>query len=157
KRLVSDETRIRGMWQPLYKHRDRIRGYQISRLICRWISATQLMQKKEDYKLEQLFENYVIGRSYLGANILLTREDIMQCIDTGLVNPYDLKLRGVCIGTDWGNQAWGIAGMIHPDNTDKVVILDIWSIEDSESTSGENPHIQKSIEKFRQWNAVRGV
>lgn len=157
KRLVSDETRIRGMWQPLYKHRDRIRGYQISQLICPWISATQLMQKKEDYKLEQLFENYVIGRPYLGDNILLTREDIMQCIDTGLVNPYDLKLRGVCIGTDWGNQSWGIAGMIHPDNPDKVVILDIWSIEDSESTSGENPHIQKSIEKFRQWNAVRGV
>lgn len=157
KRLVSDETRIRGVWQPLYAHQDRIRGYQISQLICPWISATQLMQKKEDYKLDQLFENYVIGRPYLGDNVMISRQNIMKCIDTSLTDPQVIKRQGVCIGTDWGNQSWGIAGMKHPDNPDKVVILDIWSIEDSDSTSGENPHIQRSVEKFRQWDATRGV
>lgn len=161
KELVSDETRVNGVWVPFYPERKRIRGYQISQLICPWISSHQLMMKRNDYKLDQLFENYVIGRPYLGDNILVTRSDIMRCIDTSMTNPYDYIRDNVAVGTDWGNQSWGIAGMRDPDNPAKFVLLDIWAIEDREAITidgrKDNPHITKSAEKFRQWDAKRGV
>lgn len=159
---ISDETRIKGIWRPLYPYKTAVRGYQISQLICPWISASQLMKKKEDYNLDQLFENYVIGRPYLGDNVMLTKGDILRCIDTSMKNPYDLKRREVCQGVDWGNQSWGIDGMRHPDNPEKVIILDIWSAADSDSTTTkdgrkDNPHITRTGEKMRQWEVVRGV
>lgn len=154
--LVSDETRINGVWVAWYPTRTRVRGYQISQVMCPWISAHELMMKKEDYKLEQLFMNYVLGLTYLGDNILVTKQDILRCIKTDLTNPYDLKRKNIVIGTDWGNQSWGIAGMIDPDNPEKVILLDIWMIDDKETT-GDNPHIQKSAEKFRQWDATLGI
>jgi hypothetical protein len=159
--LVSDETRINGLWRPLYPYKDRIRGYQISQLICPWISATQLMQKKQDYNLDQLFENYVIGRPYLGDNIMITKGDILRCVNTSMTNPYDLRRRDVCQGVDWGNQSWGVDGMVDPDNPQKIIILDIWSALDSEATvvdgRKDNPHIARTAEKMRQWEVTTGV
>jgi DNA-directed RNA polymerase subunit RPC12/RpoP len=161
KQPISDETRINGIWHPLYPHKDRIRGYQVSQLICPWISATQLMNKQEDYKLDQLFENYVIGRPYLGDNIMITKGDILRCIDTSMKNPYDLTRRGICQGVDWGNQSWGVIGMKHPDNPEKIIILDIWTVTDSEAIEKDgrkdNPHIKRAGEKMRQWDVRRGV
>lgn len=159
---VSDETRIKGIWVPLYKHRDRIRGYQISQLMCPWISATQLMQKKEDYKLEQLFMNYVIGLTYLGDNVMVTKGDIMRCIDTSMTNPYDLRRSKVAQGVDWGNTSWGVNAMPHPDGSKRIILLDIWSVADNEAvvtSEGHkiNPHIERTAEKMRQWDVRRGV
>lgn len=162
KHPVSDETRVKGLWNPLYPHRTAVRGYQISQLICAWISASQLMKKKEDYKLDQLFENYVIGRPYLGDNVMVSKGDILRCIDTSLKSPYDIKRRdNIVIGTDWGNQSWGVAGMVDPDNPERVILLDIWDVTDSETAihdgRRDNPHIRKTGEKMRQWQARRGV
>lgn len=158
---VSHETRIKGIWRPLYPQRDRIRGYQISQLMCPWISATQLMFKKDDYKLDQLFENYVIGRPYLGDNVMISDSDIMRCVDNNLKNPYDLNPYNVAQGVDWGNQSWGINGMIHPNNPKQYVLLDIWSVTDQEAHTHDgrkdNPHIRMTGEKMRQWNVRRGV
>jgi hypothetical protein len=158
---VSDETRIKGIWQPLYPHKTAVRGYQISQLMCPWISPSQLMKKKEDYALDQLFENYVIGRPYLGDNVMITRGDVMRCIDMSMTSPYDIRREKVSIGTDWGNQSWGIAGMRDPSNPEKYIILDIWDVTDAEALEmdgrRDNPHIRKSSEKMRQWDAKRGV
>lgn len=96
--LVSDETRIKGLWQPLYAYKDRIRGYQISQLICPWISASDIMKKKEEYRLDQLFENYVIGRPYLGDNVMIARSDVMRCIDMSIKSPYDIRRENVAQG-----------------------------------------------------------
>jgi len=119
------------------------------------------MQKKADYKLEQLFMNYVIGLTYLGDNIMITKGDILRCIDTSLTSPYDFRREQVCIGVDWGNTSWGIAGMVHPDNPAKIIILDIWDVKDDEAVTTEgrkdNPHITRTAEKMRQWDARRGV
>lgn len=165
-RLISDETRINGIWRPLYPERaidqrNGVRGYQISQLICPWISASDLMRKRADYALEQLFENYVIGRPYLGDNVMVTRGDILRCVDTSMTNPYDLRRDGVALGTDWGNISWGIAGMNHPDGSGRIIILDIWTIEDAEAQEvngrRDNPHIRKSAEKMRLWDARRAV
>lgn len=161
KRFVSDETRIKGIWVPLFPERTRVRGYQISQLICAWISADELMAKRRDYPIEQMFMNYVIGLPYLGDNVLVTREDILRCVDTGLTNPYDLKRDHVVMGVDWGNTSWGVVGMKHPDNPEMVIILDIWSVDDSEAIMvdkrKDNPHIRVAGEKMRQWNIRRGV
>lgn len=160
--FVSDETRVKGIWRPLYEYKTAVRGYQISQLICPWISPTQLMKKKEDYKLDQLFENYVIGRPYLGDNVMISRGDIMRCVDMSLKSPYDLRREGVVGGTDWGNRSWGVAGMKHPDSPEKIVIMDIWDIVEDEAQTKEdgrkdNPHIRKSGEKMVQWNMNRAV
>lgn len=160
--FVSDETRIKGIWRPLYPYNKRVRGYQISQLICPWISPTALMHKKEDYSLDQLFENYVIGRPYLGDNVMISRGDIMRCVDMSLKSPYDIKREGVAQGVDWGNRSWGVNGMRHPDNPDKIVLLDIWSMTDKESMADsegrmDNPHTRITAEKMRQWDVKRGV
>ena len=130
KNLVSDETRIKGAYHPLIPGNKHIRGYQVSQLYCAWISATQLMRKREDYKLDQLFMNYVLGSTYLGDNIMITEADIWRCVDRSITNPYDFKRSEVCIGGDWGNDSWGIAGM----NLDaqRMMILDIWHIDDKQ-------------------------
>jgi DNA-directed RNA polymerase subunit RPC12/RpoP len=166
KNFVSDETRINGIWRALYPEKapDQlrgIRGYQISQLMCAWISASDLMKKKDDYALDQLFENYVIGRPYLGDNVLVTRGDILRCIDNSMTNPYDLRRENIVVGGDWGNQSWGVAGMRHPDNPQKFIVLDIWDIKDSEANESDgrkdNPHIRKTGEKMQQWDARRAV
>lgn len=162
KRFISDETRIKGIWVPLFPERTRIRGYQISQLICAWISAHELMMKQHDYPVEQLFVNYVIGLPYLGDNVIVTREDILRCVDRSLTSPYDLPKRDrICMGVDWGNTSWGVVGMKHPDNPEMVIVMDIWSADDSEAITvdkrKDNPHIRVAGEKMRQWNVRRGV
>jgi len=161
KELVSDETRIKGIWRPLYPYKTAVRGYQISQLICPWISATDLMKKRKDYQLDQLFENYVIGRPYLGDNVMVSRGDILRCVRTDITNPYDLRRDNVAQGVDWGNTSWGVNGMIDPDNPEKIILLDIWSVHDNEAMEidgrKDNPHIRKAAEKLRQWNCVRAV
>lgn len=159
---ISDETRINGIWRPFYDYKTAVRGYQISQLMCPWISATDLMKKRYDYKLDQLFENYVIGRPYLGDNVMVTRADIMRCVDTSMKSPYDLRREKVAQGVDWGNQSWGVNGMNDPDNPDKIILLDIWSIDDQDTMVGEdarrdNPHVRITGEKMRQWDVRRGV
>lgn len=160
--FVSDETRIKGIWRPLYDYKKKIRGYQISQLICPWISASDVERKRNDYNLEQLFENYVIGRPYLGDNVMLTEGDIMRCVDRSMTNPYDLRREDIGQGVDWGNQSWGINGMPHWDDPNKIVLMDIWSITDSDSRLDEdsrrdNPHVRITGEKMKQWNVKRGV
>lgn len=54
----GDLDRVHGQWIAKYPSRANIRGYLIPQTICPWINATQLMQKKIDYKFQQLWENY---------------------------------------------------------------------------------------------------
>lgn len=159
--FVSDYTRIMGLWRPLFDYKTAVRGYQISQLICPWISATQVMGKRAEYAFEQSFENYVIGRPYLGDNVMLTRNDILRCVDTSMKNPYDLKREQVAQGVDWGNMSWGVNGMRDPDNPDRFILLDIWSADDSEALSvdgrKDNPHVRRAGEKMRQWQCTKAV
>lgn len=159
---VSNETRIMGFWHPLYEYNKRIRGYQISQLICPWVSATQIINKKEDMRIEQSWSNYVIGLPYLGDNILVTKNDVESCIDRSLTNPYDLRREGINVGVDWGNDSWIVSGMNHPDGSGRIVLLDIHAVNDKEAMDigdgrKDNPHVREVANKMRQWNADRGV
>lgn len=160
--FVSDETRVNGIWRPLYDYKTAVRGYQITQLICPWISASSVEKKRNDYPFEQSFENYVIGRPYLGDNVMLTRGDIMRCIDRSLKSPYDVKRDNVAQGVDWGNTSWGVNAVQHPDNPEKVILLDIWTATDSEAVTNadgrrDNPHVRIVAEKMRTWDVRRGV
>ena len=160
--FVSNETRILGFWHPLHEYNKRVRGYQISQLICPWISATDIVNKKEDFKIEQLWMNYVIGLPYLGDNVLVTRNDIYGCIDRSLTNPYDLARDGLALGGDWGDTSWLVVGMNHPDGSGRVIIMDILSVSDREAIRQENgtkdnPHIREFANKMRQWNVDKAV
>ncbi len=154
---VSNETRMNGFWYPLYKDKKQVRGYQLTQLTAPWISATRVMQKKEDYRIEQLFINYVIGLTYLGDNILLTRQDIEQCIDYEYDNISKLKQKNVVIGGDWGNESWQIAAMAHPENKNIWIILDLFKITDRDKIGKDNPHIKFSYDFFKKWRAKMGV
>lgn len=157
---VDNKTRAVGFWYPLYKDNTRVRGYQLTQLTAAWHSATKVMQKRQDYKSEQLWVNYVIGLPYLGDNILVTRADIMRCVDTSLTDPNTLKLRNVVVGGDWGNESWQIAGM--PYDGDRWLILDLFKISDGDNAGAVegkklNPHIKLSVDFFRKWRANLGV
>ena len=155
KRPVSTQTRVMGFWHPLYPENTRIRGYQLTQMVAPWISATKMMNKLEDYKLEQLFMNYVIGLPYLGDNILLTDSDVDKCVDRSITDINALTLDNVVIGGDWGNESWQIALM--PYNG-KVLVLDLLKITDRDKiTNDENPHIIRSVQFFRKWRATNGV
>jgi hypothetical protein len=92
---------------------------------------------------------------------MVSRGDIMRCIDNSMTSPYDFRRDNVAQGVDWGNRSWGANGMRHPDNPDKIIILDIWDIKEDEAEMHDgrkdNPHIRKTGEKLRQWDARRGV
>lgn len=151
---VDMETRVNGFWYPLYKDKN-IRGYQLTQMIAPWITASSMMQKKEVYKLDQLFTNYVIGLPYLGDNILLTNRDIEQCIETELRDVNELKLKRVCLGGDWGNESWQVVGMPYGEN--KWLLLDLFHISDRDKVGAENPHIYRSAELFRKWRTNLAV
>ncbi len=160
--FVSNETRVMGFWHPLYPGNDRIRGYQISQLICPWVSASDIMFKKEDMQIEQSWSNYVIGLPYLGDNVLVTKNDVYSCIDRSLTNPYDIQRDNIALGIDWGNESWGVAGMNHPDGSGRIIIMDIYSVHDRDAARLENgmkdnPHIREAANKMRQWNVAKGV
>jgi hypothetical protein len=156
---IDSESRMKGIWAPLYKDNTRVRGYQLTQLVAPWISATNVMQKRDDYKLDQLFTNYVIGLPYLGDNILLTDNDVDSCVDTSMKDPSRLKVRDVVIGGDWGNESWQVALMPNPERPEVWIIMDLFKITDGEKTDSaeKNPHIKFSVDFFRKWRAVKGV
>lgn len=153
--MVTNETRILGFWHPLYKDRTRVRGYQLTQMTAPWISATKMMAKREDYRLDQLFMNYVIGLPYLGDNILIRRSDVEKCIDTSLTDIGQVKLRDVCIGGDWGNESWQIVGM--PYNERQWILLDLFKVTDAHKIGNQNPHITFSADLFRKWRTKLAV
>lgn len=101
--------RVHGYWVPKYPSRVNIRGYLIPQSICPWISATQLMQKKIDYKFQQLWENYCLGRTSVGENVLLS-EEAFENATSGheMVGARTADWDQITVGIDWGYLNWVI-------------------------------------------------
>jgi hypothetical protein len=156
---VSDLTRMNGFWYALFPENKRVRGYQTSQLIAPWISATSVINKLLDYKLEQLHTNYVIGLPYMGKNVLITEGNIRACIDNSMTNPYDLPpavRTKVQVGGDWGNDSWQIAGA--PFGDGRIVLTGIQHISDKmKEPEDKNPHFERSKAFFKLMDAKRGV
>jgi len=107
-RCLGKLDRLVGQWVCKYPMRKAVRGYLMPQTICTWISATELMQKKVNYKFQQLWENYCLGKVSIGESQLLTDLDFER-ISTN----YSLqrgRSRGdwlsISAGIDWGHLNW---------------------------------------------------
>lgn len=98
--------RTTGRWIAKYPDRKLVAGYWIPQLIAPWISATEVMQKKLDYKFLSLWLNYVIGIPTLGDSPLITEDDFYAA-QSNYKFPIPRRTRDfdrISVGIDWGGQ-----------------------------------------------------
>lgn len=110
--------RMRGKWVPKFPMRKEIRGYHMPQTVAPWITATALMNKKLEYKLKQLFENYVLARTSLGETKLTQEEDYEKCCaGHDLIYTRDTSVwERVSVGIDWGGSNWYIVLGMNSEN-----------------------------------------
>jgi len=96
-----------GLWQATNPQRRPLyRGYHINQLMVCWITANEIMKKKNSPNYsKRRFHNEVLGEAYGGDDIPMTWTAMMNCTK----NTYKLgqvdnnKLYG---GVDWGNTSY---------------------------------------------------
>lgn len=96
--------RTKGRWRRKYKDRE-VAGYWISLLMCPWVSAQQILDKKAEMTEEQ-FTNFVLGLPFVGRGNVLTKPLLMQNLVDG-TNPQDAR---PIIGVDTGQTIWYTIG-----------------------------------------------
>jgi hypothetical protein len=90
--------RRNGRWVKKYPDRE-ISGYWISLLMCPWVSAEDVLKKKQEMTEEQ-FTNFVLGLPYIGKGNVLTQNALFQNL-TKEINPQDSRpIIGVDTGVD---------------------------------------------------------
>lgn len=102
----GEVNRMEGRWIPEYPSKIDVRGYRISQLMCPWINADQIMRKKKEFKIDQLFMNYVIGRPYHGAGLLVTKGHFNVDPTRREMNMREFDMDWVSVGVDWGGMNW---------------------------------------------------
>lgn len=74
-------------------------GYHISQLMCVWITAKRIIEKKNDpLKDEQFFFNYVLGLPYVGSENKISSEAVLK----NLTSRVNLQSDRIIIGVDTG-------------------------------------------------------
>jgi len=97
KQPISDETRVAGEWKKTSE--GDFSGYHISQLMCPWITAEDILLKKNDpMKDEQYFHNYVLGLPYVGGDDKITKEQVLK----NVVNQVNDQQDRIIIGVDTG-------------------------------------------------------
>lgn len=120
-----------GRWVAKYPSRA-AECYHLSQLMCVWISADEIMQKKKDYRFPQLFHNYVLGETYLGNSQLLTVGVLERHINTEL-KPTAYRHKDypvVSVGIDWGATNYAVALGLH--NSGRIDLLGLSVAEDTD-------------------------
>lgn len=124
----------KGEYVAKYPNIKETRGYHISQLDAVWISADEIMRNQFQYKVKQLFYNYVIGIPYASEGLLITDQDVLSCI--GFQEPVGYrdysKYRKIVAGIDWGYFNWMVVLGLTED--DQVHLLDLHWIEDNPSS-----------------------
>lgn len=122
--------RLHGRWIAKYPERSLIHGYHISQTMCPWISATEIMQKLIKYKFKQLWENYVLGLTSIGENILVGDEHF-EAINSGheMVYARTPDWERIVVGVDWGHYNWVL--VLGQNVNGKKYVLNIKVFEDS--------------------------
>lgn len=92
---LSDADRRNGRWVAKYPDRPR-HGYWFSQMMAPWVSAKYILQQKEESSTE-FFYNFVLGKAYTPADVLVTRETILRANAPGRPT-----LQNVVIGVDNG-------------------------------------------------------
>jgi len=134
--------RSEGEWVPeIVGIQTEVSGYQLSQLDCPWISASEIVAKK-DKMFPQFFYNYVLGRPYVGSNLLVLQQHINNCIS----DKFNIvtKTGKIVAGVDWGDTSWMVIGMLVEQ---KVVILYFEKI----AFADPEMHIRRVKELFEQF------
>lgn len=100
---ISNKDRINGEWVAKYPGRA-WHGYWVSQLMCPWISAAHIVEKASTNSTEY-FHNFVLGKAYTPADLIVSRETILKACEPKLVP----KLQ-VAIGVDVGHVKHWVAG-----------------------------------------------
>ena len=141
--------RWNGRWVPTYSGRPDHVCFQINQLMCVWITADQIMQKKKDYRFLQLFYNYVLGETYAADNILLDQRHLEGCMDPEL--RYEVartpRYSKIVVGIDWGNLNWCVVYGISESGVPSL--LNLKMAEDNSEPLGSAKEIEKFIAPFK--------
>ncbi len=117
-KAVDRINRDSGIWVPeITSVQMPWSGYQVSQLDCPWITAETIVDKK-NRMLSQLFFNYVLGKPYVGNNLLILQPHINGCIIQGLTTLN--KTGKIVAGVDWGDISWIVIGMVQ---NEKMMVL----------------------------------
>ncbi|MDE2227316.1 MAG: phage terminase large subunit family protein [Patescibacteria group bacterium] len=98
-------NRKEGRWIKKYRDRREVSGYWLSLLMAPWVTAAQIMERKNDMTAEQ-FSNFVLGEPYTGVKNTLTRQSFFQNL-TPAVNSQEGR---IIIGVDTGEAINLVAG-----------------------------------------------
>ena len=98
---ITDDDRRNGYWESTNPGA-KISGYHITQLMAPWISAEEIIEKKEQERWLQTFYNFVLGEPYAGENVPIKRTDLLECVQ----NKYDLEneARYTYMGVDQGDE-----------------------------------------------------
>ena len=101
--------RRNGKWEPTNPHphnKPEYHGYHISQLMVPWITANEIMRKKNSVSYpRRRFYNEVLGESYGGDDIPITIAMMESCCE----NDYKLgetANEALYVGIDWGAKSW---------------------------------------------------
>lgn len=142
-----------GRWIPTYPDKagadgSGVRGYRINQLSCPWIPADEIMQKKKEFRVPQLFFNYVIGRPYAGSGIMIQDQDFIVDTTRHEMNIREHGMELVSVGIDWGNINWFvILGKRPADN--RLYVLKLGWFVDTNVSLGATKAVAEKIGPFR--------
>ncbi|MDP4225569.1 MAG: phage terminase large subunit family protein, partial [Bacteroidota bacterium] len=124
-----------------------IRGYHISQLDAVWISADEIMRNQFQYKAKQLFYNYVIGIPYASEGLVITDQDVLNCMQFDQPIGYRdySKYKKIFAGIDWGFMNWLVIIGLTEDN--QVDLLDLHWTPDNPSKPLECVNVFTAILK----------
>ena len=103
RRKIPDNARQSGRWIPAYPDRSSV-GYWISQLIVPYVSAKRLIAQFEESSTD-FFHNFVLGKAYQEADMLLDREVILR--NLGIQKP---MYRNIAMGVDVGKNKHFVIG-----------------------------------------------
>lgn len=111
-----------GQWVAKRPDIKETRGYFISQLNATHITADNIKRRESKYASKQLFNNYVIGRPYVNASLLVTEADVQAMItmqEEELTRTSDYI--GYVVGIDWGEPSWCLVLGLRKDYRIQVV------------------------------------
>jgi len=94
---ITDDERRNGEWRPTSE--GSFSGYHISQLMCPWITASKIIEAKNDpSKTEQYFYNYVLGLPYAASDDIISKEQVLK----NVLSSFNSQEDRVIIGVDTG-------------------------------------------------------
>lgn len=100
---LSNKDRINGEWVALRPDVKDIHGYWFSQMMSPWISAQEILFKQQNTTTEY-FHNFVLGKAYTPADLLVNRETILRA-----TKPGNFPKTRVAIGVDVGVEKHWVA------------------------------------------------